>query len=84
MPSVSLSACAAASLPVMTRRGFSSANGSVRTFPPYTGTVPEWNPAPNSVLMHYATGLADGNHTVALHTNAGASPGTLIANNPRR
>ncbi len=39
MPSVSLSACAAISLPVIVRRGFSFANGSGRT------VVPAWNPA---------------------------------------
>ena len=35
-------------------------------------------------IMHYATGLADGNHSFVLSTDSPSAAGTLITNNPRR
>jgi hypothetical protein len=66
--------------------------GTVRTVTTYgtlgaydsgTGTYAKGPSAP-VVIMHYATGLSDANHTFTLTTDNPASPGTLIANNPRR
>jgi hypothetical protein len=40
--------------------------------------------APPITILHYATGLADGNHTFQLAGGTIGSPGILIVNNPRR
>jgi hypothetical protein len=48
------------------------------------GGIDTYTAAPNIVIMHYVTGLGDGNHTFLLSVNDSSTPGTIIVNNPRR